>query len=92
MDRKVPEPRHAKEQEASRTRRLHRRCEDQVPHELDISAKRAAQADSIVWLARHKTRISFLVHFSIVRYLRRQFHRALSERKGVGGALLGYFE
>jgi hypothetical protein len=73
MDRKVPKPWYAQEQEASRTRRFHRRCEDQVPHELDLCAKGAAQADSMSLRAQHKTQFSFLVHFSIVLFFGDKF-------------------
>jgi hypothetical protein len=86
MDRKVPKSRYAKEQEASRTGRFHRWCKNQIPHELDVRPEGATQANSMSLRAQHKTQFSFLVHFSIVRcFLATNFHRALSERNGVGG-------
>lgn len=47
LQRPLPQPGHAKEQEARRTRRLHRRCQDSIPYKLDTCTEEPAQGDSM---------------------------------------------
>jgi hypothetical protein len=58
VDRSVPEPRDAEEQETERERGFRRRCEDKVPNYVDCAAEREAEGDIVRGAIHFRIRVA----------------------------------